>query len=83
MSTLTTANSQWANRAADERFSSLDAMHAKALANRQLAATAMDIRTADDFRTAFDTHNAAVEAAELITWSLDRLRFLMAVGAGQ
>lgn len=40
MSTLTKANSQWANRAADERFSSLDALHAKALANRQLAATA-------------------------------------------
>lgn len=37
MTTLTRAHNEWAHRAADERFSSLEDLHAAAVANREIA----------------------------------------------
>jgi hypothetical protein len=78
MTTLTKANGQWERRAPDERFSSVEAMHAAALTYQQEAAEA-DVRSARSLRVrAVDGDDVVLESksgrlASLTNWSFGQL----------
>src|SRR4051812_44554802 len=80
MTTLTKANAQWSNRAPDERFDSIEAMHAQALLY-QSQAKEFEIKSPRVLAKAIDVSNGeivlnnknATRQARLTNWSFGQL----------
>lgn len=86
MTTLEKAHHEWASRAADERFSSLDSLHAKALQIRQLGAEAKDLPTRN-LRVIADNGEVLLEGkndtrVQMTNWAFSQLARIGSAPAG-